>query len=317
MPNYNSNLSALNDILGDYGLPGGHRFEIDALNALAVHLGGTGGHQFNIGALNEIVGLVEGSGTFQFEIDAYNEISRALGGPSNFQFVEDALSEISDLPVFEGGGGEPEWLPEAPTSGDPAVGYWSFEDDNYYSDGGEIEAAGLTALFVADGGTGATFSLADISASGLDGDSEPAFSGFLLSGIVAGATIVFDVTLDAEDPLPTFSFYVASADQNQYIEVSIRQAEASRIDNYDGAENIVDNLIQAGRNRIAINVSAVEIAVSANGDAVASRLVSEFVTWASMGYAHCGSASDPWDHLHAVELYPLQPKADLPALSGA
>lgn len=133
MPEYNSNLRALNDILGDYGLPGGRRFEIDALNALAVHLGGAGGHQFNIGALNEIVGLVEGSGTFQFEIDAYNEISRALGGRSDFQFVEDALSEISDLPPFEQGGGgeEPEWLPEG------AVVFSDFGAGNHYA-GGEI-----------------------------------------------------------------------------------------------------------------------------------------------------------------------------------
>lgn len=107
MPEYNSNIRALNDIVVDYGLPGGHHFEIDALNAWAVHLGGSGGHQFNIDALNEIIGLVGGSGSFQFEIDAYNEISRALGGGSDFRFVEDALSEISDLPVF---GGEPEAL---------------------------------------------------------------------------------------------------------------------------------------------------------------------------------------------------------------
>lgn len=115
MPEFNSNLRALNNIMADYGLAAGRRFEIDAWNALAVHFGGSGGHQFNVDALNEIISLIDGNGTFQFEIDAINEVSRVFGGRSNFAFVEDALSEISDLPVFipsEGGGGG-EYVAEA------------------------------------------------------------------------------------------------------------------------------------------------------------------------------------------------------------
>lgn len=144
MPEYNSNRLALTDILGDYGLPGGYRFERQALNAWAVHLGGTGGHHFTIDALNEIAVIMGGTGGHQFDIDAYNEISGILGGRTNFEFVEDALSEISDLPVFGGGADEGEILGSLFSDADafatatvsatfPATGDKYDDDDTFYS----------------------------------------------------------------------------------------------------------------------------------------------------------------------------------------
>lgn len=310
MPEFNSNLRALNNIMADYGLAAGRRFEIDAWNALAVHFGGAGGHQFNIDALNEIIGLVDGNGTFQFEIDAINEVSRVFGGRSNFAFVEDALSEISDLPVFtpsEGGGG-----------GDGALADINFVTESYDVGG---DAVALGDIFATDVGDGTMFDAGDVVAgsglkgANLGGTSIPSMIGALRSAIIGtvGCSVVVEFETEISPGGANFSlelFHAGDFDPYQYAII-----EGADVIGFNFGVSIFVNshdLVGGAINVVALTVSKTLFASKINDFPAAEQALDPQADWAAMQHVAC--YYNAFKYLRRLRVHPPKTAAELDAM---
>ena len=255
-------------------------------------------------------------GSAIFDRDSYTDPQRAIRQIEAALGIElDDVAGLQDPRTLEAAIDDavsaPEWLPSG------ALAFVDFQNGHYYAGGAEV--ADLTTIFGTDAGFGTTFSVDDVSASGLSFSSHPSFLGALLLDVLGadGSTSLFEVTTSDSGACEIALDTADSSDYNFELLALAETAGVGASTFYNGASSIpalsnnTDNTPHA-INRVAMTISPTKLAMSVNGE-TAETAVPVDGTYVSLAAAIVFGG---WGFLHSITVYPPQADADLPALSA-